>query len=252
MPFRSTYDIIPDTGGYTPPEEYESNFVGNGNSADSYNAAALTEAPSAVDQDKVAFYERLKDSIGLGHSMDSFLASGVVSPTNQEIINNIINKDKPVNSADTSGSKVPELAADSSLDTVTESSDLSDWINQFERYVNQQYAFNQASADRAMAFEADQARINREWQEMMSNTSYQRAVADMKAAGINPLLAFSSMSGASTPSGSAASGTSASGSLGNFSSFYSSLMSSFNNNKTVAANFIGSIVKIIGLLMMFA
>jgi hypothetical protein len=47
------------------------------------------------------------------------------------------------------------------------------------------------------------ARENREWQERMSSTAYQRAMADMKSAGLNPMLAYM-QGGATTPSGSTA------------------------------------------------
>lgn len=62
---------------------------------------------------------------------------------------------------------------------------------------------NRDIAGSANAQTAYQAQLNRDFQERMSNTSWQRGVADMKAAGINPMLAFS-RGGASTPAGSSA------------------------------------------------
>lgn len=57
-------------------------------------------------------------------------------------------------------------------------------------------------------FNHDESQLQRDYETEMSNTAYQRAAADMKAAGINILNSGASQQ-ASTPSGTAASGSSA-------------------------------------------
>ena len=62
---------------------------------------------------------------------------------------------------------------------------------------------NKGNIEQANKINIQQAQVNRDWQERMSNTAYQRAMADMKKAGLNPILAYA-QGGASTPSGSQA------------------------------------------------
>lgn len=89
-----------------------------------------------------------------------------------------------------------------------------------ERIAAGNIAFQREMWDKGSAFNSAQAALNRQWQEdmyhkseryntEMSNTQFQRGIADLEAAGLNKMLAYTK-GGASSPQMSAPSGSSAS------------------------------------------
>ena len=95
---------------------------------------------------------------------------------------------------------------------------------------NKQMVFQRNSAQEQYRYNAEQARINREWQEMMSNTAHQREVKDLVAAGLNPILSATGGSGAAVTSGATASGSVQSGSMGSVDTGFGAMLSNYINN----------------------
>lgn len=83
---------------------------------------------------------------------------------------------------------------------------------------------------KVMDFNAAEAQKNRDWQEMMSNTAHQREIADLQAAGLNPVLSAMGGNGASVTSGATASATAPSGAKGEVDQSFALSMMNFLNN----------------------
>ena len=71
-------------------------------------------------------------------------------------------------------------------------------------YVKELLKDTQSTNASSNALAIEEAQKNRDWQEQMSNTAHQREVADLQAAGLNPVLSASGGNGAAVTSGSTA------------------------------------------------
>lgn len=109
--------------------------------------------------------------------------------------------------------------------------------------------FNSDEAAKQREWQSEENAINRQWQTDMSNSAYQRMTADLKAAGLNPILAATN-GATSTPSGVVGAGSSASYNVGGGDTF-SSILNSIGGVASAISQFLPA-NKVVQVIKSFA